>query len=271
MPFLPGQNSLFLNFINNQYMFWCQLLWTNILLLHHHLPWVPWLSFHTTYHLLPVSDSVPHLGEISLFYLLTFSSVAYGEFLTSEMLLILIRIICVLHSYHLSPDASIIFVSLFIMTSSSLSFRCLEMFIRLLSVADLFSSPDMVLFWFSLSSLTLHFFCSTCVTLSSLWTLVLFKSLRFLYNTKQYSTLGNAFSWPESLISLWIPVFLFFLLLVQKAFKDSSYYGQLYLDLLFHMWYKFIFPDTYLALSETFNLHLQGTMGKLGTVAYTFL
>ena len=30
-------------------------------------------------------------------------------------------------------------------------------------------------------------------------------SFKFLYNTQQYFTLGNAFSWPEFLITLWIP------------------------------------------------------------------
>ena len=36
-------------------------------------------------------------------------------------------------------------------------------------------------------------------------------SFKFLYNTEQYFTLGNAFSWPEFLITLWIPRFLFLL------------------------------------------------------------
>lgn len=46
---------------------------------------------------------------------------------------------------------------------------------------------------------------------SPLWTAVLFKSLKFLYTIKQYFTLHHVFSWPEILISLWIPVFLSFL------------------------------------------------------------
>lgn len=80
-------------------MFWCQLLWANILL-HQHQPWVPGASKRSTKSILD-EDSVPHLREMSLFYPLTFSSVAYTEFLTSEMPTILVGIISVLHSYYL--------------------------------------------------------------------------------------------------------------------------------------------------------------------------
>lgn len=80
------------------------------------------------------------------------------------------------------------------MTSSRLSFRYLEMFIWLLSVSYLFRSLDMVLFWSSLISLTLSLFLFHLCHFIILWTLASFKSLKFLYNTKQYSTLGIAFS-----------------------------------------------------------------------------